>query len=128
MSLPSRRSAPDCPRIVIVDDDAAVRASLQLRFELEGFHVCAFATAEAASAASPDADCFVLDLRLPGMSGLEYLAAIRERGETAPAILITGQPVHWTRAQAAGAGVSLVEKPLLSDSLIDAVKRALTGA
>jgi two-component system response regulator FixJ len=122
-----RRPASDRARVVIIDDDDAVRSALQLRFEMEGFQVSAFSTAEAALEASPDAACFVLDLRLPGMNGLEYLTAIRERGETAPAILITSQPVHWTRAQAALAGVVIVEKPLLNESLVDAVRSALAA-
>jgi FixJ family two-component response regulator len=127
MSLTDGRPVPDDARIVIIDDDEAVRTALQLRFEQEGLLASVFATAEAALAASPDAACFVLDFRLPGMNGLEYLAEIRRSGETAPAILITSQPVHWTRAQAAAAGIVIVEKPLLNDSLVDAVRRALAN-
>jgi FixJ family two-component response regulator len=120
MCLPARP-----PKIVIIDDDNAVRTALQLRLELDGFEVTAFATAEEALAAPPGAACFVLDFRLPGISGLEYLVAMRRLGETAPAILITSQPVPQTRAQAAAAGAVIVEKPLLNDNLIQAVKRAL---
>jgi FixJ family two-component response regulator len=113
------------PEIVVVDDDEALLSALELRLGLEGFPVAAFTSGEAALAASPEAACFVLDLRLPGMTGLEYLAKVRGRGETAPAILITSRPTPATIAQAAAAGVSIVEKPLLNDSLAEAVRKVL---
>ena len=116
------------PKILLVDDDAAIRASLQFTLELEGFQVEAFASAEALSAfAGPDEPaCFILDYRLPGIDGLSLLKALRSLGVSAPAITITSNPTRETRARAAELGTVLIEKPLLGDELVDAI-RSLTG-
>jgi FixJ family two-component response regulator len=115
-------SAADRPLVVIVDDDRALLNALQLRFELEGLAVAAFTTAEQALAASLEAACYVIDLRLPGMNGLQYLSEVRRRGQSAPAILITSQPLHLARAQAAAMGTPIFEKPLLDDRLAMTVR------
>lgn len=111
-------------RILLVDDDAAVRASLRFSLELEGYEVATFATAEDLLA-SPDiaaVDCLVLDYRLPGMDGLELLGLLRQRGVTLPAVLITTTPSRRVRARAAEQGVRLIEKPLLCDGLTAAIR------
>lgn len=106
------------PSIVVVDDDAALRAALSFALETEGLDVEAFESAEAVLAAAPaQHDCFVLDQRLPGMSGLDLLEQLRRRGETAPAVLITSNPGALTRARAMASGVDIVEKPLLEGML-----------
>lgn len=106
------------PSIVVVDDDAALRAALSFALETEGLDVETFESAEAALAAAPTPrDCFVLDQRLPGMSGLDLLDHLRRRGETAPAVLITSNPGAATRARARASGIDIVEKPLLEGML-----------
>jgi FixJ family two-component response regulator len=84
--------------VVVVDDDQALLSALRLRLELEVLSVAAFATAEQALAASPSASRFVIDLKLPGVSGRQYLAEVRRRGQSAPAILSTGQPLCGAHA------------------------------
>ena len=115
-------------KILLVDDDPAIRSSLQFSLELEGFDVDAFACAESVieqpALAAPG--CLILDYRLPGMDGLSLLGELRERGIVAPAVLITSNPTRLLRRRADEAGVSLVEKPLLSDALTTTV-RSLTG-
>lgn len=113
--------------VVVVDDDRALLSALQLRFELKGLSVAAFATGEQALAASPKASCYVIDLKLPGISGLEFLAEIRRRGERAPAILITSQPLGSARAQGAVMGAPIFEKPLLDDRLAITVRNLALG-
>ncbi|GAM98187.1 response regulator receiver protein [alpha proteobacterium U9-1i] len=88
----------------------------------------AFADAEAllADPQSPHASlCFVLDQKLPGMSGLALLSALRARNVGAPAILITSNPTAILRREACAAGVEIVEKPLLDGVLATKVREAV---
>ncbi|MDX2274615.1 MAG: response regulator [Hyphomonadaceae bacterium] len=111
---------------MIVDDDAGLLAALRFAFETEGMMVESYLSAEAALAAPAMAhDCVVLDQRLPGLSGLDLLERLRSRGETAPALLITSNPVATTRARAMAAGVEIVEKPLLQDVLTHRVRQLI---
>ena len=115
------------PKILLVDDDAAVRASLKFTLELEGFSVEAFASAEALTAfgGPEEPACFILDYRLPGVDGLSLLRALRSLGVAAPAVVITSNPNRDLRARAAALGTTLVEKPLLGDELVCAVRAAI---
>ena len=114
------RSPPADSRgwVVVVDDDLALLAALRFALEAEGLRVAVFADAESALVAAPGRrSCFVLDYRLPGMSGLDLLEQLRRRGETAPAVLVTTNPAMATRSRARAAGVEIVEKPLLGNVL-----------
>lgn len=106
-------------RLILIDDDDHLRSAMRFAFETDGYAVTAFPTGEAALLAAPyDAQtCFVVDERLPGLSGLETIARLRAAGVTAPAILITSYPAHGLVSAATKAGVSIVEKPLLGDVL-----------
>lgn len=121
-------SLPDCapalamcnpPRVLLVDDDAALRASLKFAFELEGFDVEDHASAEGllerADLGAPD--CIVIDYRLPAMDGLSLLKRLRSMGVRAPVIVITSNPTRKLREAVKDAGAELVEKPLLCDAL-----------
>jgi FixJ family two-component response regulator len=80
-------------------------------------------------AAAPAANtCIVIDQRLAGLSGLETLARLRQRGVWAPAILVTTHPSADLLRRAARAGVDVVEKPLLTDALARRVSAALVSA
>lgn len=93
---------------------------MRFSFEAEGYAVTVFASGEAALQGAPFEThvCFVVDERLPGISGLETIARLRAAGMRAPAILITSHPAQALRGAAAKAGVSIVEKPLLGDALM----------
>jgi FixJ family two-component response regulator len=111
------------PRVLLVDDDPAVRGSLKFALELEGFEVSDFASAElAGGAGAGDANCLVLDYRLPGMNGLQLLSLLRSRGSKAQAIIITSHPNRKIRDQIAAAHATLIEKPLLCDALTGAIR------
>ncbi len=114
-------------KILLVDDDDAVRASLQFALELQGFEIETFASAEALTAfASPENPaCLVLDYRLPGVDGLTLLRALRSLGVTAPAIIMTTNPNREVRNEAAALDTILIEKPLLGDELVSAVRASL---
>ena len=113
--------------VVIVDDDQAVRDSLRFSFAIEGFAVCAFASAQQllAETSLPAGDCFIVDQKMPGMSGLDLISTLRARNLTAPAILITTHPSTELRNRAAAAGVPIVEKPFLDFTLLESVRRSL---
>ena len=115
-----------CPIIAIVDDDPAVCGSLKFSLELEGFAVRAYASgAEFFSADDFDAcNCLVVDQRMPGMSGMELIAKLRDRRIATPAILVTSQPNSALRAHAAKANVPIVEKPLLGNALLERIREA----
>jgi FixJ family two-component response regulator len=114
------------PTVVIVEDDTAVLNSLRFAFEIEGFAVQTFQSAEAALGSDlPRQGCMILDYRLPMMNGLELVARLRERGFSQPVILITSDPGPRVRQEAAARGVGIVEKPLLGSSLIDLVRSAI---
>jgi len=112
------------PKILLVDDDPAICASLQFTLELQGFEVETFASAEALTAFGGTAEpaCLILDFRLPGIDGLSLLEALRRLGVRSPAIVITSNPPRAIRERAAALGTVLVEKPLLGDELISAIR------
>ena len=117
------------PMLLLVDDDPAVRASLQFSLELEGFAVETFDSGETlvAQANLADPDCLVIDYRLPGIDGLSLLRVLRERGETCPAVIITSNPTRSVRQRTADTGAVLIEKPLLGDNLTTAIRALIHG-
>ncbi|MCC6919331.1 MAG: response regulator [Alphaproteobacteria bacterium] len=114
------------PRILLVEDDPAVRSSIAFALDVEGLDVTSFATAEAllASPETWDSNCVVVDYRLPGMDGLSLLARLRAGGGPRAAIVITSNPSARLRKSVADAGALLVEKPLLTGVLTAAIREA----
>jgi FixJ family two-component response regulator len=115
------------PVVLVIDDDPAVRNSLKFALEIEGFSVRVYPTgAELLDEKDmPESGCLVTDYHLPGVNGLDLLARLCERNITLPAILITTHPTALARNRAALAGVRLIEKPLLSDTLFQGIRAAL---
>ncbi|HEY3800891.1 MAG TPA: response regulator [Caulobacteraceae bacterium] len=111
--------------IVIVEDDRAVRAALAFALEAEGWRVSAFADPAVALARAAPAACLVVDFHLPGIDGLELIAAWGLREPRPPAVLITASPNASCRARAAAAGVVIVEKPLVNSELVQRVRDAV---
>lgn len=122
-------SVPDSsrPTVVVINDDEAVAHSLKFRFELEGFDVRVHDDARTLLVLGmiPNDVCLVVDYDLPDTDGLHLLAGLRAAGVKAPAIMIVTNPNSAVRARAAAAGVTIVEKPLLNDALLAAVRSAL---
>lgn len=115
------------PTVILVDDDPAVAHAVQFSFDLEGLEVRQYRDAESvlAGPAMPERGCMVVDQNLPGLSGLALLERLRATGVTLPAILITTNPRAALRDRAATAGIPIIEKPLLTDALLTAVRKAL---
>lgn len=113
--------------IFVVDDDAAVCRALGFALDLEGYAVETLGSGEALLLRQlPVENAFlVLDERLPGISGLNTLSQLRARGVRLPAVLVTSHPKPSLRHAAAAASVPILEKPLLSDTLIEAVRSGL---
>ena len=107
--------------VLVLDDDAPVRSSLQFLLEAHGFGVQAFQNAAALLdwPALGTASCIVVDYKMPDLDGLEVTAKLRSSGVETPVILITGFPDKTIFAKAAAAGVQQVLlKPLIEDSLV----------
>ncbi len=111
--------------ILLVDDDKAVLNSLGFMLETEGFEVRAFSDIGKLLHADSahEANCLVVDYRMPAMNGLDVLRSLRTRRITAPAILITAQSDKALVGRAEAAGFArVVEKPLLEDELVGAIR------
>jgi two-component system, LuxR family, response regulator FixJ len=119
--------APASRTVLIVDDDPAVRSSLQFFLEIEGFVVRAYASGSDLlnDLNLPEAGCLVIDYRLPRMNGLDLLSELRRRQVKLPAILVTTHPSTLVRAQTAAAGALLIEKPLLNEALFEGIRAAM---
>jgi two-component system response regulator FixJ len=112
--------------VLVIDDDPAILASLKFSLEIEGYSVHTYTSAKAllADASGKSWGCLVIDYNLVDGNGLQLLDELRRRGTTIPAILITTNPGPHLRMRAAAASVSIVEKPLTGNTLVDAIRRA----
>ena len=113
--------------VSIVDDDD-FREALRALFRSAGLRVATFACAEESLSSSQvhATACLVLDLRMPGMSGLELQEHLVEEGHCIPTVLVTGHGTEDARARAFAAGaVAFLLKPFDGESLLVAVKAAL---
>jgi RNA polymerase sigma factor (sigma-70 family) len=117
------------PTIFIVDDDPSVRESTELMLESVGFHVKTFVSAQDFLKTDIEEGpcCLILDVRMPGMSGLDLQEKLISAKTPLPVIFITG---HGTvpmsvRAMKAGA-VDFLQKPFEEQDLLDAIDRAIT--
>lgn len=116
--------------IFIVDDDDAVRDSLAMLTESAGFTAEGFASCVdfLARAPYPPHACVLLDIHMPGMSGLELQAELTRHGIKLPVVVMTGQadvPLA-VRAMKAGA-VDFIEKPFSDDVMLDSLRHALAA-
>ena len=114
--------------ISIVDDDESVRESVSSLVRSAGFGTTVFASAEEFlnSAQLRDTACLILDLRMPGMSGLELQRRLSDADYRIPIIFITAQRDEGDRMQALKAGaVDFLYKPFSENALLKAVDTAL---
>jgi two-component system response regulator FixJ len=114
------------PMIAVVDDDPAVCGSLKFALELEGFAVRTYHSgAELIHVGDFEGfDCFVVDQRMPGMTGMELVEVLRARRIMTPVILIISHPNAALSARAQKAAIPIVEKPLLGNALVERIREA----
>jgi FixJ family two-component response regulator len=114
--------------VFVIDDDAAVRAAIQGLLKSVGLHSDSFGTAQEflTSERSDGPSCLILDIRLPGISGLDFQRQLADAGVHIPIIFITGHgDIPMTvRAMKSGA-VEFLTKPFRDQDLLDAIHQAL---
>ena len=121
-------SAIERPLLSVVDDDESVRESLPDLLKEFGFAVCTFSSAEQflASDSVGQTKCLILDVAMPGMSGLELQQELRRRGKEIPVIFITAQKDDAIRKQAFKHGaVRFLYKPFSDTTLLEALNAAV---
>ena len=122
-------STQNVPTVFIVDDDIDVRESLQELLESVGLHSKSFGTAQEflSSQRSDGPSCLILDVRLPGISGLDLQRELKKEKISIPVIFLTAHadvPMS-VKAMKSGA-VEFLTKPFRHQDLLDAVQRSLT--
>jgi two-component system response regulator FixJ len=115
--------------VYVVDDDAAVRRSVERLLDSAGFKAISYETPMAFLDAVPglSGGCVLLDVRMPGLDGLTVQAWLAKLESIMPVIVMTGQADVQTAVRAMKAGaVDFLEKPFHDDTLLNAVEAALT--
>ena len=119
------------PLIAVVDDDASMRGALRNLLRSVGFRAAAFASAEEFLQASQiqDTACAIVDVRMPGMSGLELQQHLATIQYPIPLIFITAHGDAEARARALRAGaVDFLDKPFREEVLLRAIQSALQAS
>ena len=128
MGSRERRSATERPLLSVIDDDESVRESLPDLLREFGFDARAFSSArEFLSSDYLDATrCLILDVAMPGMTGLDLQQELKRRAQEIPIIFITGQKDEGIRKQAFKQGaVKFLYKPFSDTAVLDAINAAL---
>ncbi len=118
---------PDIARVSIVDDDASVRRAMRALLRSAGFDADVFASADEflTSGRLDGTTCLILDVRMPGMSGIELQERLIATGHDIPIIFITAHADEHERARALDRGaVDWLQKPFSDDVLLDAIAKA----
>jgi two-component system response regulator FixJ len=118
----------ETPLVHIVDDDEAVRRSVSFALKTSGFQVRAYESGSEILKGAPDleAGCILLDIRMPGMDGLEVQEALKSKGVTLPVVIMTGHGdvSLAVRAMKAGA-IDFIEKPFEKAVLLSAIEHGM---
>ena len=115
--------------IVVVDDDPSVRRGLDRLLRAAGYRVEAFGSAQELldGAVLGAAGCLILDVRLPGLNGLDLQETLAAGGNTVPIIFITGHGDAAMNLRALKAGaIGFLQKPFAESALLEAVRDAFT--
>ena len=115
-------------RILVIDDEAAIRESLKMTLEYEGYEFVPAATGqEGLALAEREApDLVLLDVKMPGMDGLEVLERLRNMNDSVPVLVISGHGTISTAVEATKKGAfDFIEKPFASDRVLVSIRNAL---
>ena len=124
----ARMAPTDSPLVAIVDDDELFRRSIERLVRSAGFSVATFGSAEdfLSSADLDRTACAILDMRLPGMNGLELQQRLIRKPRPVPVVFVSAHDAAITRANAMRAGaVAFLKKPFDNSTLLEALSRAL---
>ena len=116
------------PRILVVDDEVAIRDSLKMILDYEGYEVLTAATGEdgIAQAEREAPDLIFLDVKMPGMDGLEVLQRLRHIVEVTPIVVVSGHGTVQTAVEATKLGAfDFIEKPLERERVLVTVRNAV---
>jgi FixJ family two-component response regulator len=122
---------PESCLIAVVDDDEAIREATESLLRAVGFRAVVFPSAEdfLRSSHLQDTACLIVDMRMPGMSGLELQRQLAAANYSMPIIFITAHGDAETRARALRAGaVAFLDKPFSDEVLLRAVQAALPSS
>ncbi len=128
MEFKQRKSTGGGSRVSVVDDDESIRESLPDLLREFGFVARAFSSAEAflSSDCVDKTKCLILDIVMPGMTGLDLQQELARRGQEIPVIIITARQDEALRARAFEQGaVRFLNKPISDTALLDALNAAL---
>jgi FixJ family two-component response regulator len=128
MMRPTAEPAPEQPTVFVVDDDPGIRDSVTWLFQSVGLPVETYGSAQTFldTYVPSRPGCLILDVRLPGMGGLDLLEALRRRGATLPVIVVTAfGEVHSAVRAMKGGAIDVMEKPTRDQVLLDRVQQAL---
>ncbi len=114
--------------LAIVDDDDDVRNALHRLLRALGHHVVGFPSAEAFETGAVDVDCVIVDMRLPGLSGLELRDRLRHRTRPTPVVLVTGDADRVASDLSVAADTPLVNKPFDEATLATAIAQAIAAS
>jgi two-component system, NtrC family, nitrogen regulation response regulator NtrX len=115
-------------RVLVIDDESAIRDSLKMTLEYEGYEVLGAATGqEGLSLAEREApDLVLLDVKMPGMDGIEVLERLRSMNDSVPVIVVSGHGTISTAVDATKKGAfDFIEKPFASDRVLVSLRNAL---
>src|ERR671910_170019 len=115
-------------RILVIDDEAAIRDSLRMILEYEGYEFLGAASGQdgLAMVERENPDLVFLDIKMPGMDGLEVLQRIKAADETVPVVMISGHATVTTAVDATKLGaLDFIEKPLASERVLVTIRNAL---
>ena len=112
--------------LVVVDDDEGVRTAVRRLLRAMGHGVQVFASAEEYEAHPAEADCLIVDLRLPGLNGFELRDRLRLRGSSVPIVFITGDGGPSPNDTSAHAGTRPLAKPFNDSDLFAAIAHAVS--
>jgi FixJ family two-component response regulator len=121
-------SRPSVRTVAIIEDDEAMRQAIRRVLEMEGFQTELFASAETFldSGAQARVQCLVLDIRLPGMSGIGLHERLLSANCTVPTIFITAHEDVYAR-RLSERGMECLAKPFLGEALVGKVTKAIEG-
>src|SRR5438876_2795373 len=115
-------------RVLVIDDEAAIRDSLRMTLEYEGYEFVGAATGQEglALAERESPDLVLLDVKMPGMDGLEVLDRLRGMNDGVPIVVISGHGSISTAVEATKKGAfDFIEKPFASDRVLVSLRNAL---